>query len=97
MPLVSVEDAGDTPAPLCCVSPSAALAPGLWMPRVLGADVQAAGGALVVAKCAVITACPAAVLSAPANAASPAVATACAADALGPGCPRVILETSSCF
>ena len=97
MPLVSVEDSDDTPAPLCCVSPSAALEPGLWMPRVPGADVQAADGALVVAKCAVITDCTAAVISSPASAASPAVATACATDALGSGCPRVILWTSGCF
>ena len=42
MLLVSVEDADSTPAPLCCVSPSAVLEPGLWMPRVPGADVQVA-------------------------------------------------------
>lgn len=60
------------------------------MPRVQGADVQGAEGTLV-AKCAVITDCTAAVISASANTASPAVASASAADALGPGCPRVIL------
>lgn len=97
MLLVSVEDADSTPAPLCCVSPSAVLEPGLWMPRVPGADVQVADGALVVAKCAVITDCTAAVMSAPASAASLAVAAACAADALGSGCPRVILWTRGCF
>ena len=97
MLLVSVEDADSTPAPLCCVSPSAVLEPGLWMPRVPGADVQVADGALVVAKCAVITDCTTAVMSAPASAASLAVAAACAADALGSGCPRVILWTRGCF
>ena len=60
------------------------------MPRVQGADVQGAKGTPVVAKCAVITDCTAAVISASANTASPAVASASAADALGSGCPRVI-------
>ena len=60
------------------------------MPRVQGADVQGAEGTLA-AKCAVITDCTAAVISASANTASPAGASASAADALGPGCPRVVL------
>lgn len=56
-----------------------------------GADEQGAKGTLVVAKPAVITDCTAAVISTTAKAASPAVASASAADALGSQCPRVIL------
>lgn len=67
------------------------LRPRLWLPKVQGADEQGAKGTLVVAKPAVITDCTAAVISTTAKAASPAVASASAADALGSQCPRVIL------
>lgn len=61
------------------------------MLKVWGDDVQEARVALVAAKLAVITNCTDAVISAAANTASPAFATASAVDALGAKCPRVIL------
>lgn len=61
------------------------------MLKVREADVQEAKETLVAARLAVITNCTAAVISAAANTASPAFASASAVDALGSECPRVIL------
>lgn len=61
------------------------------MLKVRGADVQEVKVALVAAKLAVITNCTVAVISAAANTASPAFASARAVDAVGSECPRVIL------
>lgn len=86
----------------CCRSSalstsSAAIETRQWMLKVQGADVQEAKEPRMAAKLAVITNCTAAVISAAANTASPAFASASAVDALGSKCPRVILWTSSCF
>lgn len=70
---------------------SAAVHPGPQMLKVQAAEVQGVKGTLAAAKRVVITNCTAAVISATANTASPAVASANAADALGLECPRVIL------
>lgn len=85
-------------ASLLLSTSSAAMETGLWTLKVRGADVQGAKETLVAAKLTVITNRTAAVISAAANTASPAVAGAGAVDALGSAdCPRVILQTSSCF
>lgn len=72
-------------------STSAAVHAGPWMLKVQAAEVQRVKGTTAAAKCVVITNCTAAVISTAANTASPAVASANAADALGSECPRVIL------
>lgn len=90
MPLVGMEDAADAAASLL-LSTSSAIETRQWMLKVQGADVQGAKETLVVARLAVITNCTAAVFSAAANTACPAVASANAVDAFGSECPRVIL------
>lgn len=83
---------------LCrCLLPVLLFRPRLWTLTVQGAGVVGAGGTLAVARHAVITECTDAVISSAANNASPAVASASAAATLGSQCPRVILQTSSCF